>query len=67
MNPSADNRSENMVHKKSLFKPNFVVVARNVSTGQIVELPISTREEYKRMKWYPQNDYVPLKVKKGGE
>lgn len=51
-----------MVHKKSLLKSNFVVVARNVLTGQVVELPISTRDEVKRMKWYPQNDYVPLSI-----
>jgi len=40
------------------FKPNFVVVARNVFTGETVRLPMSTREEIKRFKWYkgPTNE-----------
>ena len=53
-----------MAHK---FKSNFIVVARNAVTGKLVEIPISSRDEVKRMKWYPHNDYVYLKVKKGGE
>lgn len=44
------------------FKPNFVALARNVKTGALVRIPITTREEVKRMKWYPQNDYALIDI-----
>jgi hypothetical protein len=44
------------------FKPNFVVLARNVKTGALVRIPVTTRDEIKRMKWYPTNDYVYLDI-----
>jgi hypothetical protein len=50
-----------MVHR---IKSNFVVIARNVVTGKTVELPLTAREEVNSMRWYPQTDYVPLKIKK---
>lgn len=51
-----------MVHR---IKSNYVIIARNVVTGRLVRLPITTMEEVKSMRWYPQTDYVPLKIKKG--
>jgi len=42
----------------------YYVKARNVKTGKIVRLPITTKAEVKRMKWYPKNDYIPLKIVK---
>lgn len=56
-----------MVHRRGMPASSFIVRARNVMTGQVVEIPISTRDDVKRMKWYPHNDYVPIEIKKGGK
>lgn len=43
--------------------PKFIVKARNILTGKIVELPMTTKEEEKQFKWYPKTEYAPLEIR----
>jgi hypothetical protein len=52
------------------FKSNYVAIARNVETGKVVRISLTTRDEVNSIRWYegPHNTgsgYVLLKIVKG--